>query len=34
MVLPSGITVGWWYGTPRYDPFFEAEVLRAEPLAG
>lgn len=34
MVLPSRITVGWWYGTPRYDPFFEAEVLRAEPLAG
>src|SRR4051794_30832567 len=22
--LPSHVTVGWWFGTPRYEPFFEA----------
>jgi hypothetical protein len=31
-VLPSRVTVGWWYGTPRYKPFFEATILSAEPL--
>ncbi len=25
-VVPSRITVGWWYGTPRFAPFFEATV--------
>lgn len=31
-LLPSRVTVGWWYGTPRYKPFFEATILNAEPL--
>ena len=26
VVVPSSVTVGWWFGTPRYAPFFEAEV--------
>lgn len=30
LVLPSRVSVGWWYGTPRYQPFFEATVLSAE----
>ena len=29
VVLPSEITVGWWYGTPRYEPFFEATIRDA-----
>jgi hypothetical protein len=29
LVLPSELTVGWWYGTPRYKPFFEAILLTA-----
>jgi uncharacterized protein DUF6544 len=33
LVLPSAITVGWGYGTPRYAPFFEAEVTAAGPAA-
>jgi hypothetical protein len=33
LVLPSRVTVGWWFGTPRYAPFFEATILSAEPLA-
>lgn len=33
LTLPSRLTVGWWFGTPRFAPFFEAEVLDAEPLA-
>jgi uncharacterized protein DUF6920 len=31
LVLPSSVTVGWWFGTPRYDPFFEARILTAGP---
>ncbi len=31
VVLPSEISVGWWFGTPRYRPFFEATILAAEP---
>jgi hypothetical protein len=27
LVVPSALTVGWWFGTPRYAPFFEADVL-------
>jgi hypothetical protein len=27
VVVPSALTVGWWFGTPRYAPFFEADVL-------
>jgi hypothetical protein len=26
LVLPSELTVGWWYGTPRYHPFFQATI--------
>jgi hypothetical protein len=33
LTLPSEVSVGWWWGTPRYEPFFEATVLDAEPLA-
>jgi GNAT superfamily N-acetyltransferase len=31
LILPSEITVGWWYGTSRYEPSFEATVLAATP---
>lgn len=31
IVIPSRLTAGWWYGTPQYDPFFEAEIHAAEP---
>jgi hypothetical protein len=30
VVVPSSVTVGWWFGTPRYAPFFEAEILTLE----
>ena len=30
LVLPSRVTVGWWYGTPRWAPFFRARLLSAE----
>jgi hypothetical protein len=33
LVLPSRVIVGWWFGTPRYEPFLEATVLSAKPLA-
>jgi hypothetical protein len=26
VVVPSRVTVGWWFGTPRYAPFFRAEI--------
>jgi hypothetical protein len=26
LVTPSSVTVGWWFGTPRYAPFFRAEI--------
>lgn len=32
VVLPSDITVGWWFGTPRFKPFFEATILHAQPI--
>ena len=32
IVIPSRLTAGWWHGTPRYDPFFEAEIRAAEPV--
>ncbi|MEA2156079.1 MAG: hypothetical protein QOE11_2219, partial [Solirubrobacteraceae bacterium] len=31
LLLPSDITVGWGYGTPRYRPFFEATIIAATP---
>jgi hypothetical protein len=30
--LPSRVTVGWWFGTPRYTPFFDATILSIEPI--
>jgi hypothetical protein len=33
LVVPSRVSVGWWWGTPRFKPFFEATILTAEPLA-
>jgi hypothetical protein len=24
--VPSRLSVGWWFGTPRHAPFFEAEI--------
>lgn len=32
-VIPSRISIGWWFGTPRFSPFFEATVTDARPLA-
>jgi hypothetical protein len=32
LVLPSRVTAGWWFGTPRYEPSFEATILSAEPI--
>jgi hypothetical protein len=29
LVLPSRLEVGWWFGTPRYEPFFETRILGA-----
>ncbi len=26
LVLPAAFSVGWWFGTPRYAPFFRAEL--------
>jgi hypothetical protein len=26
LVVPSELTVGWWYGTARYSPFFQATI--------
>jgi hypothetical protein len=31
-VLPARVSVGWWFGTARFAPFFEAEILDAVPL--
>jgi hypothetical protein len=27
LVLPASLSVGWWFDTPRYAPFFEAEIV-------
>jgi hypothetical protein len=32
LVLPSRASVGWWFGTPRYAPFFTALVGAVTPL--
>jgi hypothetical protein len=32
VTIPSRVAVGWWFDTPRYTPFFEAEILAAEPI--
>jgi hypothetical protein len=26
LVIPSRLSVGWWFGTPRYAPFFKADI--------
>jgi hypothetical protein len=31
-VVPSSVTVGWWFDTPRYAPFFKADVSHLELL--
>ncbi len=31
-ILPARLRVGWWFGTPRFNPFFEAEITHATPL--
>ena len=33
LTIPSSLSVGWWFGTARFDPFFEAEILSATPSA-
>jgi Family of unknown function (DUF6920) len=32
LVVPSEVTVGWWFGSPRWAPFFEASVDSLEPI--
>ncbi len=31
LVLPARLRVGWWHGTERFAPFFEAEIVSAVP---
>jgi hypothetical protein len=31
LVLPSTLSVGWWFGTPCYAPFFRAEINAVTP---
>jgi hypothetical protein len=31
LVIPSRLTAGWWFDQPQWWPFFEAEVVSAEP---
>jgi len=31
LVVPSEVTVGWWFGTPGYAPFFRARVEDLRP---
>jgi hypothetical protein len=31
LVLPSSATVGWWFDTPRYAPFFRAQISAVTP---
>lgn len=30
MTIPTKMTVGWWYGTERYSPFFRATIQNTE----
>ena len=31
LVLPSVLSVGWWFDTSRYAPFFRAEITAVTP---
>jgi hypothetical protein len=31
LTVPSRVSVGWWFGTPRYAPFFKADIDDAGP---
>jgi hypothetical protein len=31
-VIPCRVSVGWWFGTPSYEPFFEAEIRALQPV--
>jgi hypothetical protein len=31
LVLPSVLSVGWWFDTPRFAPFFRAEINAVTP---
>jgi len=31
LVLPSSASVGWWFETPRYAPFFHADITAIAP---
>ncbi len=33
LMLPSTLSVGWWFDTPRYAPFFRAEISSVTPMA-
>jgi hypothetical protein len=33
LVLPSILSVGWWFETPRYAPFFRAEIGAVTPTS-
>ena len=29
LLIPSSVSVGWWFGTPRSEPFFTARIISA-----
>jgi hypothetical protein len=31
LLVPSRLTVGWWFDTPRYAPFFTAHINHSTP---
>ena len=32
LMVPSSASVGWWFDTPRYRPFFHAHISAVTPL--
>ena len=34
LTVPSRLSVGWWFGTPRDEPFFEAEITDLAQVGG